>query len=147
MALASEAKHADLAPLKPDALLPRAPADLEAALSASIGHDTVSVVADVVGGPYFATLIDALERGGRYTCSGAIAGPIVTLDLRTLYLRDLTFTGSTALPPHVFTDLVGYIERAEIKPMLAATYPLADLHKAQRAFIDKTHVGNIVVIP
>ena len=42
-----------------------------------------------------ASLIDLLQAGGRYTCSGAIAGPMVELDLRTLYLRDLTFTGST----------------------------------------------------
>ena len=36
-------------------------------------------------------------------------------------------------------------EREEIKPMLAATHPLAELHAAQQAFIDKQHVGNIVV--
>lgn len=89
---------------------------------------------------------DVLERGGRYTCSGAIAGPIVSLGLRILYLRDLTFTGST-VPPLVFRDVVRSIEKGEIRPMLAATYPLAELHAAQQAFIDKTHTGNIGVIP
>ena len=49
------------------------------------------------------------------------------------------------MPPGVFADLVGYIERGEIKPLLAATYPLEDLRDAQQAFIDKKHVGNIVV--
>ncbi len=145
VALASEAKHAALAPLGADALLPRAPADLKAALSEALGRDVVTVVADIVGGPVFPTLIDALARGGRYTCSGAIAGPIVELDLRTLYLRDLTFTGSTVVPPHVFTDLVGYTERAEIRPLLAGTWPLSELRDAQQAFIDKRHVGNLVV--
>ena len=77
--------------------------------------------------------------------AGAIAGPIVELDLRTFYLRDLTFTGATIVPPGVFADLVGYIERGEIEPLLAATYPLADLRSAQEAFIDKDHVGNIAV--
>ncbi|MDH5530399.1 MAG: alcohol dehydrogenase family protein [Paracoccaceae bacterium] len=145
--LASEAKHADLAKLSPAAILPRSPGNLKAALQQSIGQSTVSVVADIVGGTYFPTLIDALERGGRYTCSGAIAGPIVELDLRTLYLRDLTFTGSTVLPPHIFKDLVGYITRGELRPMLAATYPLSDFHNAQAAFIYKAHTGNIVVVP
>lgn len=145
VALASESKHEALAPLGADALLPRAPADLRAALGEAIGRDTVSVVADIVGGPAFATLIGTLERGGRYTCSGAIAGPVVELDLRTFYLRDLTFTGSTVLPPHVFADLVGYIERGEIRPLLAASWPLAELREAQQAFVDKRHVGNIVV--
>jgi len=70
---------------------------------------------------------------------------MVDFDLRTFYLRDLTFTGATIVPPGIFADLVGYIERGEIKPMLAASYPLRDLHAAQQAFINKQHVGNIVV--
>lgn len=147
IALASEAKHAEVALLKPDVILPRGPENLAKCLKDATGSSTVSVVADIVGGDYFGTLIDVLERGGRYTCSGAIAGPIVNLDLRTFYLRDLTFTGSTVIPPHIFTDLVGYIERGEIKPMLAAQYPLAELHQAQQVFINKKHTGNIVVCP
>jgi NADPH:quinone reductase-like Zn-dependent oxidoreductase len=143
IAMASDAKHGNVARLGPDRILPRAPENLRAALAG----DKVSVVADIVGGPYWPTLIDILERGGRYTCSGAIAGPMVTLDLRTFYLRDLTFTGSTIIPLNVFDNLVGYIERGEIKPVLAATYPLRDLREAQQAFIDKQHTGNIVVLP
>lgn len=146
VALASESKHAALKDTGA-ILLPRGPENLGDALEAATGNREVSVVADIVGGDYFGSLIDALERGGRYTCSGAIAGPIVDLDLRTFYLRDLTFTGSTCIPPHVFGDLVGYIERGEVAPMLAATYPLKDFHAAQQVFIDKAHVGNIVVVP
>ena len=143
--MASEAKHDQLSRIGPDALLPRNPGDLEAALKAAIGAETVTVVADVVGGAGWAKLIDLLARGGRYTCAGAIAGPTVELDLRTFYLRDLTFTGATIVPPGVFADLVGYIERGEIKPLLAGTWPLEKLREAQQAFIDKDHVGNIVV--
>lgn len=143
IAMASEAKHAEVARLGPDLVLPRAPENLREAL----GGRKVTVVADIVGGPYWPRLIDILERGGRYTCSGAIAGPIVTLDLRTFYLRDLTFTGSTVIPSGIFKDVVGYIEHGEIRPVLAATYPLSELRQAQQAFIDKRHAGNIVVIP
>ncbi len=145
IALASESKHAAVAALQPDAVLPRNPADLADALEAATGHQSVTIVADVVGGDYFPTLIDVLERGGRYGTSGAIAGPIVDLDLRTFYLRDLTFHGCTVTSLTVFPNLVSYIERGEIQPLLAATYPLAELQAAQRAFIDKQHTGNIVV--
>ena len=147
VAMASEAKHAEVARMNPAAILPRAPEDLSAALQAAIGRDRVSVVADVVGGPGFGPLLDVLERGGRYTCAGAIAGPIVEFDLRTFYLNDLTMTGATIVPPGVFADLVGYIEKGEIRPVLGGTYPLADLHKAQAAFIEKRHTGNIVAVP
>jgi len=143
IALASEAKHADVALLGSDIVLPRAPEDLRAAL----GPEKITVVADVVGGPYWPTLIDVLERGGRYTCSGAIAGPMVEMDLRTFYLRDLTFTGSTVITPEVMPNLIRYIEQGEIKPALAATYPLDQLREAQAAFIAKKHTGNIVVTP
>ncbi len=141
IAMASGSKHEAVAKLGPHKIIERSPADLRKAL----GDEKITVVADVVGGPYWPTLIDVLERGGRYTCSGAIAGPMVMLDLRTFYLRDLTFTGSTIIPTHIFPDLVGYIERGEIKPVLAATYPLEQLREAQQAFIDKKHTGNIVV--
>ncbi len=143
IALASEAKHAEVAQLGPDRILPRAPENLRAAL----GQEKITVVADVVGGPFWPKLIDVLERGGRYTCSGAIAGPMVEFDLRTFYLRDLTFTGSTVIDPEVMQNLVRYIEAGEVKPALAATYPLSELHAAQAAFIAKKHTGNIVVIP
>ncbi len=143
IAMASEAKHEDVAKLGPEMILPRAPDNLRAAL----GAEKITVVADVVGGPYWPQLIDILERGGRYTCSGAIAGPMVEFDLRTFYLRDLTFTGSTVIDPQVMQNLVKYIEAAEIKPALAATYPLEELRDAQAAFIAKQHTGNIVVIP
>ncbi len=143
IALASEPKHADVAALGADRVLPRAPGNLRATL----GADKITVVADVVGGPCWPALIDILERGGRYTCSGAIAGPMVELDLRTFYLRDLTFTGSTVIDPEVTTSLVRYVEAGEIKPALAKTYPLVQLREAQAAFIAKKHTGNIVVTP
>ena len=143
IAMASEAKHTDVAKLGPDRILPRAPEDLRAVL----GDERITVVADIVGGPYWPTLIDILERGGRYTCSGAIAGPMVDLDLRTFYLRDLTFTGSTVIPPEVMPTLISYIEQGEIRPVLAATYPLDQLREAQAAFIAKSHTGNIVAVP
>ncbi len=145
VALASENKHEQVKSLGADVVLPRAPDSLADALNDTLGTNTISVVADIVGGSQFSTLIECLERGGRYTCSGAIAGPIVDLDLRTLYLSDLTFTGSTVVTPQIFKDIVSYIERGEIKPLLAKTYPLSQLREAQQAFVEKLHVGNIAI--
>ena len=143
VAMTSDAKREEVAELKPNKIVSRAPKDLRAAL----GNEKITVVADVVGGPHWPSLIDILERGGRYTCSGAIAGPMVNFDLRTFYLRDLTFTGSTVIAPEVMPNLIRYIEDREIWPVLAAAYPLYRLRAAQAAFISKKHVGKIVVIP
>ena len=104
------------------------------------------VVLDLVGGPKFPQLIDALEGGGRYAVAGAIAGPIVELDLRTLYLKDLSFFGCTKQDPKVFEDLVGYIERGEISPVVAKTFALKDMRQAQEAFLSKRYAGKIGLV-
>ena len=121
--------------------------DRIADLLKELGRETVDVVLDVAGGANWPQLPEILVHGGRYAVSGAIAGPIVELDLRTLYLKDLTFLGCTAQHPDVFGNLIGYIERGEIRPVIAATYQLADIVKAQQEFQLKKHVGKIVLIP
>jgi NADPH:quinone reductase-like Zn-dependent oxidoreductase len=113
----------------------------------SVGETSVDVVVDNVAGPAFGALLNVLERGGRYVCSGAIAGPIVALDKRTLYLKDLTLLGCTAWAEPVFPDLVGYIERDEIRPLVAKTFPLERIADAQRELLEQRHVGNLVLIP
>lgn len=116
-------------------------------LVAALGRDAVDVVIDVVGGPQWPQLLDVLRRGGRYAVVGAIAGPIVRLDLRTLYLKDISLHGCTILDPHVFADLVGYIERGEIRPVVSAVFPMSDIVTAQELFLTKALLGKIVLVP
>ena len=40
-----------------------------------------------------------------------------------------------------------YIEAGEIRPLVAATYPLADISRAQEDFLAKKHTGQLVLIP
>jgi NADPH:quinone reductase-like Zn-dependent oxidoreductase len=147
IALSGESKADQVRDVGADAVLPRSPQDLAAAIEDATGRAQVDVVADVVGGDLWPQMIEVLCRGGRYTCAGAIAGPIVEFDLRTFYLNDHTYTGATIVPPGMFAELVGYIERGEIRPLLAKTWPLSELHAAQEAFLQKGHVGNFVVLP
>ncbi len=119
----------------------------DADLVASLGAESVDAVVDVVGGRQFPALLDVLVRGGRYAAAGAIAGPVVALDLRTLYLKDLRLIGCTVLDAQVFRNLVGYIERGEIHPILAAVHPLSEIVAAQQEFLAKQHTGKIVLVP
>ena len=115
----------------------------EAELAPTIGRDAVDVVGDlvVVGG--WPSLLDLLKRGGRY----ATAGAIVELDLRTLYLKDLSLLGCTIQDDAVFENLVSYIERGEIRPVVAKTFPLRDIGRAQEEFLAKKLTGKLVLIP
>jgi len=67
--------------------------------------------------------------------------------MRDMYLKDITLVGCTAWDEPVFENLVSYIERGEIRPLLADTYPLARIADAQKAFQEKRHLGKIVLIP
>lgn len=141
IALAAAEKAANVARLGAALVLPR-----DADLVSAIARQSVDVVVDVVGGKQFPALLNLLRRGGRYAVAGAIAGPIVELDLRTLYLKDLRLLGCTIPECGVFADLVGYIERGEIRPVVGETYPLASIVDAQRAFLTKGHTGKIVLL-
>lgn len=112
-----------------------------------LGPESMDVIIDNVGGASFGKMLKLLKRGGRYVSSGAISGPVVALDLRDMYLKDIALIGCTAWDAPVFPDLVSYIERGEIQPLLAASYPLDRIVDAQIAFQEKRHIGKIVLIP
>ena len=141
-AIAGKAKHAQVKSIGADRVIAR-----DDDIVACLGENSVDVVVDNVAGPAFGGMLKVLKRGGRYTSSGAIAGPLVTLDMRDFYLKDLTMIGCTAWDEPVFPNLVSYIENGEIRPLLAKTFPLERIVDAQRAFTEKKHVGKFVLIP
>lgn len=136
------AKAADVRALGADEIILRGSDPVE-----TLGKDVVDVVVDNVAGPGFPAMLNVLKRGGTFVSSGAIGGPIVDLDMRVFYLKDLTLIGCTAWDEPVFPNLISYIERGEIRPLLARTWPLADIAIAQQEFMTKAHVGNFVLIP
>lgn len=121
--------------------------DRKSDTASELGADSVDVVVDNVAGRNFPQMLKVLKRGGRYTSSGAIAGPLVTLDMRDLYLKDITLIGCTAWDEPVFPNLISYIETGQIRPLVAKTFPLDRIADAQREFMKKEHFGNFVLIP
>jgi NADPH:quinone reductase-like Zn-dependent oxidoreductase len=121
--------------------------DVTSAVEQALGRAPVDAVADVVGGQQVGELLQLLRPGGRYVVAGAIAGPLVTVDLRTIYLKQLEVLGSTMGNRDEFAALVGHIESGRLRPLVWATYPLAELARAQADFQRKSFVGKLVVIP
>ncbi len=141
-AITSKAKVEQLRALGADIIVERG-----SDLVSELGENTIDVVVDNVAGPEFSKMLKVLKRGGRFVSSGAIAGPIVSLDMRDMYLKDITLIGCTAWDEPVFPDLIGYIERNEIRPILAKVFPLDQIARAQQEFIEKSHFGNFVLVP
>lgn len=142
VAIAGHAKHNALRALGVETLLDRGDD-----LRVTLGDEAVDVVVDNVAGPGFPAMLKVMRRRGRYVSSGAIAGPVVSLDIRDMYLKDITLFGTTGWDEPVFPNLVRYIEAGEIRPLVAQTYPLEKIAEAQAEFLAKRHFGNFVLIP
>lgn len=139
-ALGGSAKHAAIRALGAIEVV-----DRDCDLIATFGTAAFDVVIDVVGGRSWSSLLSALAPGGRYATAGAIAGPDVALDLRTLYLNDITMFGCTVLGEGVFNGLVRLLEHGEVKPLVAAVFALDQIVEAQQLFLTKQHIGKIVL--
>ncbi len=107
----------------------------------------IDVVADVVGGEMFAQWPGLLARHGRIVVAGAIAGPVVSVDLRQVYLGQRRIIGSTMHTPAQFERLVGLAVAGQITPLVAKVFPLERIHDAQRALRDPATIGKVIVRP
>nr|WP_206379856.1 alcohol dehydrogenase family protein [Vibrio owensii] len=140
IAITSPSKNEQVLDLGADEVVPR-----NANLVEALGSNSVDVVIDLVAGEQWPQFLEVLRPKGRYAVSGAIGGAMVELDVRTLYLKDLSFFGCTVLEPEVFGNLVHHIEQGNIKPLVAHTFPLENINQAQAAFQEKGHVGKMVL--
>ncbi len=143
VAVASASKAEQVSALGAGAVVPRGDDTVARAVDATAGR--IDAVADVVGGDDVGRWLGAIHPGGRFVTSGAIAGPVVEVDLRTLYLRDIEMIGATVVPEGVFADLLAHIEAGDVRPVLGGTWPLEQIHAAQDAFGTKQHVGSLAI--
>ena len=147
IALVGSGKEERARSLGAEATVTRGVTDLPGTVSEAAGSRQIDVVADVVGGGIFPDLLNILRPLGRYVTAGAIAGPVVRLDLRTLYLKHLELIGSTVGTHEEFAELVSLIEKGELEPLLAGSYPLSEIKRAQEDFKKKDFFGKLVLVP
>ncbi|MET7637126.1 zinc-binding dehydrogenase [Streptomyces sp. NPDC005438] len=109
--------------------------------------EELDAVADVTAGELVPALLPRLREGGRWVVAGAVAGPVVTLDLRRLYLRNIALLGSSMHTPAHFARLAEDARRGLVRPVVAARFPLPQLPAAQEEFLHHGHAGKIVLVP
>jgi len=117
----------------------------DAKLSKVLGKNSIDVVIDLVAGKQWPAFLEVLKPFGKYATSGAIAGPFVELDVRTLYLKDLTLFGCTVLSQEIFPNLIKRIEAGDVTALVANTFSLKNLADAQKQFEAKQHIGKLVI--
>ncbi|MFE7356451.1 zinc-binding dehydrogenase [Streptomyces sp. NPDC057543] len=109
--------------------------------------DGIDVALDVVAGDLVGEGLPLLREGGRWVVAGALGGYDVTFDVRRLYLHNAQVIGSAMHTPTHFGLLVDLARKAEIQPVVAATFPLDQAAQAQEELARRRHVGKIVMHP
>ena len=107
----------------------------------------LDAVADVVGGGLVATVMPHVRAGGRWVIAGAVAGPVIELDLRRLYPRSISLLGSTMHTPDQFKVLVAAANAGDIMPVVARTFGLEAVRAAHEEFERRKHVGKLLLLP
>ncbi len=126
--------------------------DFEAVAKAAGGVD---VVLDMVGAPYFAKNLAALNTGGRIVYIAAQGGGTIELPIGALMQKRGVITGSTLRPRNADEKarLAAEIERVvwpwiaagKVKPVIERTYPLAEAGAAQALLDSGAHLGKVVL--
>ncbi|WP_457464784.1 zinc-binding dehydrogenase [Streptomyces sp. TE5632] len=107
----------------------------------------IDVALDVVAGELVSEGLPLLREGGRWVIAGALGGYDVTFDVRRLYLHNAQVIGSAMHTPTHFGLLMDLARRAEVQPVVAATFPLDRAAQAQEELSRRKHVGKIVMHP
>ena len=114
------------------------------------------VILDTVGGDYMQRNIKALALDGRIIHLAFNKGPKAELNMMPVMLKRLTLTGSTLRSrPDAFKSEIArqlrekvwpLIANRRIKPVVHATFPLAEAANAHRLMESSAHVGKIVLV-
>lgn len=105
----------------------------------------LDAVADVAGGPLIARLMPLIRDDGRWVIAGAVAGPVVDVGLRRLYLHNISLIGSAMHTRGHFATLLEAVRSGAVQPVIAARYALDDIATAQGHFTRGQHVGKLVL--
>lgn len=110
-------------------------------------NDGLDVVLDVVAGDLVGEGLPLLREGGRWVVAGALGGHAVAFDVRRLYLHNAQIIGSSMHTPKHFDLLMDIARQAQVSPVIANTYSLAQAAQAQEELSRRHHVGKLVIHP
>jgi NADPH:quinone reductase-like Zn-dependent oxidoreductase len=105
----------------------------------------VDVIFDSVGAPTVPRSVRALARGGRAVVIGATAGPVVEVDLRTLFWRQASLRGSTMADAREFDEVLAHLAAGRLRPVVDSEHPWEQAAEAFRRFDAPDLFGKVVV--
>jgi NADPH:quinone reductase-like Zn-dependent oxidoreductase len=110
--------------------------------SAKRGFD---VIFDSVGAPTLPRSVRALARGGRAVVIGATAGPMVEVDVRTLFWRQASIRGSTMANAVEFMEVLDHLAAGRLRAVIDSTRPLDEAAAAFQRLAAPDLFGKVVL--
>lgn len=104
-----------------------------------------NLVLDHVGRKTFSESLKMLARGGRLSFCGVTTGPIAEIDLRLIFGKQITITGSWMGDLQDFHEVVQFLLRTKAFPYINKEFPLADVKKAQETLEEGKHIGKVIL--
>jgi NADPH:quinone reductase-like Zn-dependent oxidoreductase len=121
--------------------------DWSKAVFLATGKRGVDVVVDNVGAPTWTQSIRALARGGRLVTVGGTGGPVVEMDLRLVFRKQISILGSTMGSHQDFRDVMSLIFSGKLKPVIDRVMPLSEGRAAHERLEKGEQFGKIVLVP
>ena len=109
------------------------------------GRRGVDVVLDHVGEATFKDSVRALRRGGRLVSPGATTGPMVELDMRLLFWRQISILGCTMASRREFEEVLKLVFMGRLKPVVDKSFPLREARLAHEYLGRGEQFGKVVL--
>ena len=107
----------------------------------------VDLVVDNVGSETFPVSLRALRKGGRLLTVGNTSGPVVEIDNRYVFGKNLQIIGSTMGPIEAYRKVMSLVFEGQLKPTIDSIYPLSEGLKAIQHMTSIGTVGKLVLKP
>jgi NADPH:quinone reductase-like Zn-dependent oxidoreductase len=146
--VASDAEKAEKAKaLGADVTIDRSRVDWGREIYKRTGKRGVDVVVDNVGKETLKTSMMAACRGGRIVIVGNTSGPVVEIDLRLIFGKQISLIGSTMGTHQDFNDITSLLWEGRLKPVIDRVMPLSDGADAYAIMERGEQFGKIVLVP
>ena len=109
------------------------------------GGRGVDVVFENTGAATWPSAMKSLVRGGRLVICGATTGDQPGADLRRLFVRQLQIFGSSLGSYGEFHDMLGFVDRTSLRPLIDSTYALGDIHAALNQLESGAQFGKVAL--
>jgi len=104
------------------------------------------IIIDSSGGNMVDKYLKVIKPGGKIVIYGASGGRAEAFDLPRVFWQQVSILGTSMGNDVEFAEMVAFIDKHKIKPIIDKEFPMEEYQDAFRRFVDKDHYGKVVLI-